>query len=232
MRGDWFGYYSSINNPKGCHGFMENTGRVCAGQGCAAFPIQNISYNYLAVKIQIWGQSDKGIGIHDVKGEDKNSFKGILGRIHHKYSWSEFGGACSPLGGLSHGTGTCRTHGCGNWGPCEMSLVWLLLSWSQCPGRCQSPWQELSPSSSSFSFPPLCSQSRVSSSGREGSINQAGLSPATAAAQPGAGCGRSGMNPSLPSKGQTLSSRLSDDLVPTKAESPLKQLLGSQLLYK
>lgn len=51
---------------------------------------------YLVAKIQIWGQSDTGISLRGVGGEE-NSFKGILGRIHLKYSWSEFGQSTRSL---------------------------------------------------------------------------------------------------------------------------------------
>lgn len=51
---------------------------------------------YFAAKIQIWGQRDTGISLHGVGAEDK-SFKGILGRIHLKYSWSEFGHSMRSL---------------------------------------------------------------------------------------------------------------------------------------
>lgn len=135
------------------------------------------------------------------------------------------------VGPTDVGTGDpVRCHSCGFSCPGHSLGVQSFLE--PMPRRCQSPWQELSPSSSTFSFPPWCSWSRASSSGGEGSINHAALSPGTAAAQPDVGRTWSGMNPSLPSKGQALSSRLSSDLVPTKAESPLKQSLGSQMLYK
>lgn len=129
MRGDWLGHYSSIKNPKTSHGFMENTGPVCAGQGDVTVSIWNILT--LLPKYRSGHKVTQGL-VYVVWEERETASREywegspeiFLVRIR----------ACSPPGGLSNGTEHVGPADVGPGDPVRCHLCGF-----SCPGDARAP---------------------------------------------------------------------------------------------